>query len=373
MRVAFVRSFTPEYDGRLKKYLAALRENKAESIFIGWDRSGRQQEPAGGTFLFKRPGKLGEGWRNGVGLLLWNFYIIKTLWHCRRDLDVIHAIDLDSAVSAWIFAKIRRVPIVFDIYDHYAQTRNIRGLVGLALSAVERFIAKFSSVTLLADESRFRQHGLSQNMVNIQVIENVPHVIWKPSPISLEKGERIRIGYFGVFEKKHRGLETLIDGLDGDDRVELHFAGYGALESYISYRASRSSNIFYHGVMQHEKGVRFLEGMHCITGFYYLTVPNHAYAAPNKYYEHLLLGRPLLTTRGTPPGDKVSVRKTGWALEEGVQPLRDWLAGLDIDDVKLRANNARMVWDEYYKDYYSIKVERGYPELLRRVIKDEKY
>src|SRR5690606_16441899 len=122
---------------------------------------------------------------------------------------------------------------------------------------------------------------------------------------------RWRIGYFGVLEPRHRGLEDLLSVAAGRTDVELHFAGYGGLEETVASFASKYPNIHYHEPMDSSAGLSLMAQMHVIAGLYYLSVPNHAFAAPNKYFEHLMLGRGLLTNENTAPGRKVQALSTG--------------------------------------------------------------
>ena len=107
-----------------------------------------------------------------------------------------------------------------------------------------------------------------------------------------------------------------------------------------------------------------MQDMHVIVGLYYLTVKNHFYAAPNKYYEHLLLGRALLTTQNTPPGQRVTAHGTGWAVREGFAALQHWFSGLTADAVSVAGVNARRLWKERYESYFEDHYLKQYGDIL---------
>lgn len=371
MNIVFVRAFLPHLDARMGKYARALIQSGCDVRFIGWSRSqARSDVDSDRTFLFERNAALGGRWRNVFALLAWNFFIFRTLMNLRKEISIVHAVDLESAISAYIFCRVFRKPIVFDIYDHYAETRNIKGLPGRVVSAIERRLAQRADLTILADEARLEQHALKMAK-NLMIIENVPDVSLLSTELVIDENKPIKIGYFGVLEKQHRGLENLLEVFSGCENFELHFAGYGPLEEKILEKSRSFSNVKFYGALSHEQGIEKLSGMHCIVGFYYLTVPNHRYASPNKYYEHLLLGRPLLTTFGTPPGKKVIAENTGWALKEGIKPLVRWADELDTRDFMNKGINARNLWDKCYKTYAKEIIGGEYYLRLKKITQND--
>ena len=89
-----------------------------------------------------------------------------------------------------------------------------------------------------------------------------------------------------------------------------------------------------------------------IMALYYLANPVHRYAAPNKFYESLMLGVPVVTTQGTLVGDKVLKYKTGFVVQEGEPPLYDLFALDNLrGEIEVRSKNAEALWEAVYKDY----------------------
>ncbi len=368
MHITFVRALLPQLDARMSKYAHALKARGDTVSFIGWDRD-QANIPAGEdkVFLYNKVAALGARWRNLGGLIGWNIFILRTLFRQRRQISVVHSVDLDSTLAAWIFCRLFGKPLVFDIYDHYADSRAIGGPVRRLFNSIEGFLARHADLTLLADKSRYQQHSLAPAS-NIMVVENVPASQLPAQPLDpLEPGP-IRIGYLGILEKQHRGLENLLAACAGCPDVELHVGGYGPLSSRVEAAARDHDNIIAHGPLSHEAGLDMLSGMHCVVGFYYLSIPNHRYAAPNKYYEHLLLGRALLTTAGTPPGKRVVEEQTGWALAETTDAIREWLANVTKAELVARGTRARALWDQHYRQYAHDVYSSQYRNRLETLI-----
>ena len=92
---------------------------------------------------------------------------------------------------------------------------------------------------------------------------------------------------------------------------------------------------------------------------------NHIYAAPNKYYEAMLLGKPLITTKGTLPGKKVESNGTGWAVEEDVEALKSLLGGLKKDEIKEKGKKALRLWKEKYQQELYYFFENSYSKIIK--------
>jgi len=365
--IVFVRSYIADFDARLGKYFRALEAAGLPFGFIGWNKDGRQcSDAAPHFFYYQRRARLGGGWGNLFALCGWNFFVLRRLIAMRAEVRIVHAVDLDTVLAAWLFCAVFRRKLVFDLYDKYTAVRGIGGLVGRFVDTIEHSIARQAALTLIVSEERRIQHRLGPELSNVVVLENVPQA-GLDSPTSPAARKPWKIGYFGVLEPHHRGLEDLLEACRGRADVELHIAGYGGLTERFAAEAHGAGNVHFHGPMTSAAGLALMAGMDVLVGFYYLSVPNHAYASPNKYYEHLMLGRPLATTRGTPPGARVVADGTGWALEEGYEAIVDWLDRLNPDQILGRAGRARKLWERKYASYIEQYYHGVYVSRIREL------
>lgn len=368
--IYFVRSYVADFDARLGKYFNALDRAGLAYRFIGWNKDGSAVRSEPGWRLFARQARLGGGWRNALALLHWNFFVLRVLWQDRKSAMVVHAIDLDSALVCWLFCRLCRRKLIVDIYDCYTAVRSIGGVAGQMIDRLETAVASRADLTLIVNEERLVQHGLSASMPNVLVLENVPAA--PPGRIRPPLAHAPwQLGYFGVLEPHHRGLEDLLAVCRDRADVELHIAGYGPLAAEFRRAAETHAHIHYYGAVSSGEGLALMAGMDVIVGMYYLSVPNHAYASPNKYYEHLMLGRGMLTTAGTPPGRWTVAEQSGWALLEGRKPLQDWLDGLDATAVHVAGANASKTWQAKYVSYFQDHYEGAYISRLKALLQED--
>ncbi|USU03403.1 glycosyltransferase (plasmid) [Sphingomonadaceae bacterium OTU29LAMAA1] len=358
----FVRSIDVDTDARLRRFISALRQRSRPYFITYWHR--RDEPPTNDPFRvpFCHAAPIGARWRNAVGLAMWNLHIARTIWRYRRSLTSVQAIDLDCALTAGCCCFLLGIPFIFDIYDSYPDSRSMHGVVATAARRIEGWLAKRAALTIIADAGRRRQHGIADD-VDVMVVENVPATDWSQTLMpDLVPGRPIVLGYLGNLETRHRGLEDVLTLVAGDDRYRLLIAGTGALEQTVRQAANACDRIVFFGPVEHHDGMALMARCHILLGLYYLSVPNHRYAAPNKYYEHLILGRPLLTTRSTPPGNRVRQHETGWAVDDGAASIEACLGDL-VDDhaaIVTAGARARALWDRNYANYVSTVIDVQY-------------
>jgi glycosyltransferase involved in cell wall biosynthesis len=366
----FLRSSAVAIDSKLRRYCRGLRAAGIDHRALFWDRdSSIADDAAVDGIRFVHPqchhGKLDTA----LALIRFNWFALRRMWHLRRQMSLVHAIDLDSVGAALLLHRLTGIPFIYDIYDHYPDSRGITGRARMPFNWLERMAIARASLVIIADESRLGQHDTIP-AAKLMVVENVPdadQAAFNATPPVASP--RLRIGYLGTFEPRFRGLEDMLAVVAADPRLELHIGGTGALEPAITAAAAACPRIICYGPMAHGEGLAMLAGCDILLGLYYRGVPNHRYAAPNKYYEHLLLGRPMLTSAHTPPGDKVRAADTGWVVEDGPAPITAALADAIAHPAALmqKGERARALWQRDYADYFARVIAGDYVAAVRRI------
>ncbi|MGI9887708.1 hypothetical protein [Vibrio chagasii] len=340
--------------------MSANQDRGKNYSVIQWNRSASSDNDENNVISFPLQAKHGQKYLNLWKIILWNLFIIKILFVKRKEIVSVHSIDFDAIIPSFIFCKLFNKKIIFDIYDKYTESRGISGRIGGLIESLERFFIIKSDVSILADESRVKQHELEFRPGNLMIIENVPEEMNIYSRNDLEC-KKIKIGYVGGLESKNRGLEDICDFVVGSDKYEFYIAGFGDLDNFFSKKSNEYSNVHFMGSCKHEDGMKLLASCDIVLGMYYLNVKNHEFAAPNKYYEHLMLGKPLLTTLGTPPGDKVMKYDTGWALQDSYDAVAEFLnTSINSEDLDRLGLNAKQLWESKYSSYYKDVIAGSY-------------
>lgn len=351
--IVFLRTSDTGIDSRLRRYVAALQARGLTAATLYWDRSGSAIGlPNVREFRYHAAGYLHRPSFTAAFLILFALFAIWKLWIHRREIELVHAIDLDTAIPALISNRLWGLPYVFDVYDHYADSRGLSGRAARLANWIEHRAMDRADRIILADHARVQQHGLT-DLSKLLVVENVP-MVEAVSGCGPRVEGPLRIGYLGTLEARFRGIEDMLDLVEAQPDLELELAGTGVLQDLVRARAEGCPRIRYHGPLPHDEGLRLMSDCDLILGLYYRDVANHRFAAPNKYFEHLLLGRALLTSRGTPPGDKVEAEGTGWAVEDGTRGIQEalQLATCQRSLVQLAGKKAAALWQARFADYF---------------------
>ena len=372
--ILFLRVCDIGIDSKIRRYCRALRVNAIDHMALFWDRDGTAKgdsEIPDIRFVSTHDGggKLVKAWR----LLRLNLFAFLTLWRMRKRISLVHAVDFDMVLPAWLFNRLTGTPYIYDIYDNYPDSRGITGWMRKPLDWMEHFIIAHAARVILADESRTVQHSPIPPS-KLLIVENVPDIDQASLPQSAPRtgqDRRLRIGYLGTFEPRFRGLEDVVQVVQGMAQVELHIAGIGALGPTIDAAAAACPRIHLYGPMEHRAGLAMLADCDIILGLYYSAVPNHRFAAPNKYFEHLLLGQPLLTSTHTPPGAKVVANDTGWAVDDHADAIKAALeqALADPQSVQDKGARAAAIWQQDFANYFERAIAGDYVTAVRHLAK----
>lgn len=370
-KVLFIRSFTPDFDGKFNKYRQALELNNISWSFLGWDRSGEnfQSKYKNRVHLYRKKAYIGGGWKNILNIVLWNIFIAKYIFKNRKSIDVLHIIDFDSTIFSYPIARLLRKKIIFDVYDKYTSMRHFPTFLKKIVDIYERHILKNANIAILADECRLEQHSIIKDD-RLLILENVPTYEKIPyTNLGLKSDtNKFSLGYFGVLEKDNRGLEDTVEAIIATSNWEFHIAGYGELEDFFKEKAKQYPNkIKFYGAQSPETGLAIMNNMDVLLGLYYKNIPNHLYAAPNKYYEHLILNKPLITTEGTPPGNKVVLFDTGFAIAESKDAVVQTLRGINIATIEKIKEKTKLIWAKNYNTYFNEKYISIYSQMVKKL------
>jgi|YNPMSStandDraft_1061717.scaffolds.fasta_scaffold40324_1 glycosyltransferase involved in cell wall biosynthesis len=348
---------------RLERVARSLAQLGFRCLAIGWDRGGslpRFEEGNGVDIArFSFFGEYGGGIRNLLGLFLFNCYLFITFLKIRPK--VIHAYDLDTAIPA-IFAKmLLGCKVVYDIADWYADSRKVGRLKWL-VERLERWVCRRVDAVILAHEERLQQIGFEPR--KWLVIYNTPEDRF--GNFLSEMREEDYFAYVGVLYPD-RGLEQITEAslIAG---VRLVLAGFGSFEEYCREMTKKFRNIEFLGKIPYERTLEIERNALAIIALYDPNFRNNRLAAPNKLYEAMMLGRPLITNRGTLVGELVEKERIGVVVTYGdTQELAQALKQLrdNPEEREAMGRRARRLYEERYSfEKQAGRLREVYRELL---------
>ena len=128
----------------------------------------------------------------------------------------------------------------------------------------------------------------------------------------------------------------------------LNIAGYGDKEITEKLEQQKESPyIRFYGKVTYTEGLNIMYNSDIIYAMYSKRNPNHLYAAPNKYYEAMFVGKPIITTDGIIVAEKVMSNNMGYSIEESSEALINLMRYVTIEQVKEKSANSSALWAKY--------------------------
>jgi glycosyltransferase involved in cell wall biosynthesis len=221
------------------------------------------------------------------------FWIWVFLNLCKSRPKVIHACDLDAVLPCYFYKTLFRSKLVFDVFDRYAMTlippkfKALHSIVNL----FEEFFSKHSDVLInISEEVLLTFRNKPRHCV---LIMNCPDDYW----ISKQKSKKdnlLTVVYTGAIWKKTRGLENIIAAIKDVANVELVLAGWYRHKEFLD-EILQVPNVKYRGLLQPNEALALEASADVIIALYQPELLLYSVTLPNKLFEAMMCGVPLIT------------------------------------------------------------------------------
>ena len=308
-RVILLRSNPVQPDPPVEKMADTLLEMGMQVNILAWDRSQKNsscdtaQFPSGTAQVtrFGIPAVYGARWATLLSLLRFEWDLLVWLVKNRKNYDIIHAFDLDTGLVAGMICQLFHKKLIYHVLDAYADSHFFSdSFIKRIVYKVEMALINSAEATLICTEERKAQiqDGTPKRL---EIIHNTPdHSNENETDRFVLKvsNAEVKIAYVGT-QCCGRGIEELIRAVIQDHRFELHIGGYGPLDNMIHDAAQQCNRIHYYGKLPYAQTLSLEEQCDLMVALYDPEISNHRYCAPNKLYEALMLGKPLLMCENT--------------------------------------------------------------------------
>lgn len=360
--IVFLRSLDCNPDPRVQKYCDYLVNENIDYRIFCWDRDMKYSDDELHTYFHEKAG-YGTGLKNIFGIIKFNKFLFWQLYKHQKSYDVIHACDFDTILPALFFKVFYRKSIIYDIFDWFVDSRHFSNkFVKHTILFIEKLALRLSDAVIICDEERKSQ--LNYCPKKLWILPNIPSFnfsLYDTTTTKENSAEKtITLSYVGTMPAD-RGIDKLLECVKNNPILQLNIAGFGIMDKLVLKYSNEYSNIRFFGTVPYEKGMRIMANSDIIVAIYEKSVLNNVYAAPNKYYEGLYLGKPILTTKGTLVGKHTEQYNTGFVIGETLEEMESFFKQ---NKLKYRimeyGQNAKKVWNEKYSNYVRIFMTHTY-------------
>lgn len=345
MKILMLRTNKVDPDPRVEKEANSLIKNKDIDLTIhAWDRTSKHKcvketlNLINGEVPIYRigiKGSWGKGMKkNIIPALKYEIYLFFWLLKNIKKYDIIHAFDLMTGYPALFPVKLFKKKLVYDCCDYYADSQKGPEIIMKKLRKIETKVFEKADYSIICSEKRIEQIKPA-NPRKMFIIHNSPNIndynINKKEQTKIIKSNsnRLKFVYVGNFCNDRWLLEFLNEAKKNSDEIEVHIGGFGGLNGQIKKLSEKADNIFMYGKMKYSDVLQLEREGDCLVAFYETHLKNHIYAAPNKFYEALAIGKPLMMLKGSGMSEIVEKEKIGAVIEpngdsfkEGIKKIK---------------------------------------------------
>ena len=349
-KVIMVRAHPVDPDVRIEKEAKALSKAGYDVTVLAWGRYGKnslcEEDRSGYTirrFQFRAP------WGVRVLFFLPFWWVFEFVWLLRNKWDIVHSADFDTLIPAIFAAKIKKKPIIYDIFDFYADMVPLPGPFTRIVAGLDKYLMRFVDMVIVVDPSRLKQISRERDVSTI-IYNSPPEDLKIGAPLLEKKDGLFKIFYAGVLSQK-RDFKSLIDASVDLDDVMIEIAGYGYYESEMQELSMKRARTTYLGPIMYDTVIEKTLQADLLFAFYDPSVPNNRYASPNKLFEAMMCRKPILVSDDTVMADIVREENCGIVVPyKDVGAIKRAILTLKNDPALCRrlGENGRKAYDTKY-------------------------
>jgi glycosyltransferase involved in cell wall biosynthesis len=329
------------HDPRVYNEAKSLVKAGHEVTVIAWDRNGIKpiQEEKDGIKIFR----IRNTWL--MKLVPFNILQLYPWWgeaykkslksDKKKSFDAIHCHDLDTLPIGIKLKKRLAIPLIYDAHEiwGYMKMMNYPKWIGNYFLGKEKKLAPIADhIITVAEPHEHYFQNMGCNKVNI--IRNCKRVDKKE--YAPPDNKIFTLIYIGGLSKT-RFLQEAAEICQGLERIRFRIAGFGILEDVLKQKAEKApfGNIEFLGKIPMERVIPETVKGDASLCMLNPSNMNNRIGPPNKLFEAMATGRPVIATKGTYSGNLVEELKMGLTVEFDEKSLKNAIIKLR-DDPKLR-------------------------------------
>ena len=271
-----------------------------------------------------------------------------------KPASVSYAADFEAGLAAFLSGQ----PYVYDVLDTYADRYNVPSVVKAALRWMEGVVAKKAQALIHVDD--IRRSTLPEHKKTI-VVRNVPMRKDLPASADCRTFDLIASGNLD----ENRGVDQL---LTAAIRTDAKVALIGRMSDAVAEQCKSVPGAQHFGYVNSSEALSLTLQSKAVYAVYDPARSINVIACPNKFYDAVMCGRPIVMNREISLAKVVEEHGLGWTFEFGNNAeLSSILAAIRTADARYEAacrnseayGSGVASWDEQF-----VPVLRAVEELL---------
>lgn len=288
------------YDSRCNNLLISLNESGFDTQFIGFDWQSQNFQPIKKEKITIY--KLSKG-SSLFFYLKFTFLLSVTLF--RTKSKIYFAEDIYTLPLTTIVAFFKRAKVVYDSREIYGSLAGLvhKKFLQFALQKIETFFIRRVDCVLVTGEMD-RDYLINEYQIScVVVLRNLPRRLLNIQKVDLHKligiEKRCKILVYQGVILHGRGLGILIETIKKLDDFILVIIGEGEKLSFFKALVNRENlndKVFFLGKVNNNELLNFTKGADIGTALIENLSLSYYYALPNKLFEYIMCGVPVLVS-----------------------------------------------------------------------------
>lgn len=349
--VSYIRATGIYDDSRATKEIMALASNGYNVHVIGWDRDGLALKRC--KELFKEQNVefsfFGQNVGSKIGLkgifkmLGFIRFVMGTLRKSKDRIDIVHACNLDAGWGAYLVCKNLKIPMVYDIYDYYIDSHKIPRVLIPLIECMEIAVINHSKCTIICTKERMEQLQKADPK-KVVVIYNSPNI-----QETVHVDPRWDYAYCGSLGRL-RLIQEILAEYPKHQNMKFVFAGSGVYAKQAQLLSEEYENFTFLGSLSYQDVLDVERQAKIISAIYEPSIRNHRLCAPNKFYESLALGKPVIVCKHTGIDVIVKEHDLGAVIDYSATEFYNALEDLTKNENRCMqiSDRARKIYEEKY-------------------------
>jgi len=282
------------------------------------------------------------------GIIVYLEWYLKVIFKFRYiKHGVVHCNSIEDLPLGVIIKLLKnKIKVVYDTHELETEKNGLHGYNKKVAKFIERlFIRRVDAVMVVCGSIKQwyeDQYGLD----NVYLIKNMPYKsMQKEVSTSNYFREHFEINngtiflYHGCFNKG-RGIELLLEvfaKMNADKHIV--FMGYGHLTEEIKKYTVHYDNIHFMDAVDPSQVISYASGADIGLSVFENICLSHYYVLPNKLYEYLLSGLPVIVSNFPDMSEVIDTYNNGWKIEPKFDQLSQLIRSLKPEEIEEKRVN----------------------------------
>ena len=367
------------YPSNMKHESRILKETKSladaglfDKVFIAgiWEKDFLEHEKLDSTREIWRVPLKTRNFSNGS---IWK--IIKYIeWELRiyfrfkkEYITFVNCHCLSTLPIGMLFKLFMKSKLVYDTHELETEVVSAVGMRKKMAKVMEKLLIHFADIIIVVSESIAKWYKNQYSLKEVHVIRNIPYQQQNKNEYSSILKEK-----FGIQDdeilfinqgllSEGRGIEILLNAFSKiDKKKHIVFMGKGILESLVKEFEKNFSNIHLYPPVIPKEVISYIKSADAGISLTENTCLNHFYSLPNKVFECILSGLPLIVSDFPDMGKIIDENKCGWKVSVDEKSVINLINNKSIEDIKEKRNNVLNCRDNFAWDKEEKKLLKAY-------------